>query len=642
MHRSLGACLLATLMVLPAIAQTSKQAIAQAELNLLNQAQQALTAAEAAGAATLAKSLYDDAQWRIKFAQENWNASKSAARDQARLRADEALWAARAALAKAQWLGTNSAIRSLQGDIARFGGKSDLMLEDESPTIDLNRGNTSRTRADMAQTLVDRAKAAGAEAIPGNDLGVAQTYLNTVRKIVRGDTQSESADHLSYDAEMMARRAYYLARAGDSVKYLPGLQLERTRLAQTASEQQAAAERAQREQAQAQAAALQQQLAAEQANRQAQQAEVDRLRAQIDENRRAMQARVDADRQARLQAETQLDAATQRYLAAIATGNAAEIDTARRALEDQQIALRAIQERERLNEQALTGELDRMRSDINAARQANANAQLIASREADLNQRQSTLDALRREREADLAHRAEVDRANLSAISAAQTRRQEADAQAEALRTQAAQAQAQAAAAQQAAQQAQQAAQQQAAAAQQAAQQEAAQHQAELDRTRQQMQQAQAELEKARQDLAARDAEMRQARLQQEMAKLAATRKTDRGLIVTLPGIFFDTGKSDLKAGAKKTLTRMAEQLKNDSSVRVAVEGHTDNVGKPDKNQTLSEKRANAVRDFLVNAGVPADRITAKGLGESDPIATNKTTAGRQQNRRVELIITNG
>ena len=76
-----------------------------------------------------------------------------------------------------------------------------------------------------------------------------------------------------------------------------------------------------------------------------------------------------------------------------------------------------------------------------------------------------------------------------------------------------------------------------------------------------------------------------------------------------------------------------------EDTIRISVEGHTDSVGSDASNQSLSEKRADAVRDFLVNAGVPSDRITAAGKGEAEPIATNKTTAGRQQNRRVELVV---
>ena len=153
-------------------------------------------------------------------------------------------------------------------------------------------------------------------------------------------------------------------------------------------------------------------------------------------------------------------------------------------------------------------------------------------------------------------------------------------------------------------------------------------------------QQAQAELEKTRKELAERDAEAKMLRMQNELARIAATRREERGLIVTLSsGVFFDSGKSTLKKGAQTTLTRIANQLKGDSSVKVTVEGHTDNTGTAEKNQALSEKRAEAVRDFLVSTGVPSDRVTAVGKGDTQPIATNKTAAGRQQNRRVELVI---
>ena len=108
---------------------------------------------------------------------------------------------------------------------------------------------------------------------------------------------------------------------------------------------------------------------------------------------------------------------------------------------------------------------------------------------------------------------------------------------------------------------------------------------------------------------------------------------------MNMQDVLFDTGKSVLKPGAKNTLTKIAEQLKGDAGLHVAVEGHTDNVGTSEKNMTLSEKRAQAVRDFLVGAGISADRITAAGKGEAEPVATNKTAAGRQQNRRVELVI---
>ena len=84
----------------------------------------------------------------------------------------------------------------------------------------------------------------------------------------------------------------------------------------------------------------------------------------------------------------------------------------------------------------------------------------------------------------------------------------------------------------------------------------------------------------------------------------------------------------------------LGEGSVSDPSLKIAVEGHTDDVGGTAMNQALSEKRANAVRDYLVSAGISGDHITADGKGEESPIATNKTAAGRQQNRRVELVIT--
>src|SRR6185295_10647330 len=115
------------------------------------------------------------------------------------------------------------------------------------------------------------AKAAGAEQFAADDLKTAQQNLNSAGSIARANKNSSAADYLAYVSEMMARRAYYLAKSSESARYLPSLQLDRTRLAQADSERQAAAERAQREAAQRQAEELQRQLAAEQANRQAQQ-----------------------------------------------------------------------------------------------------------------------------------------------------------------------------------------------------------------------------------------------------------------------------------------------------------------------------------------------------------------------------------
>jgi outer membrane protein OmpA-like peptidoglycan-associated protein len=622
---------------------------AGAQTTELNAAQQSLAAADAAGARIFAKTIYDDAAYRARFAQENWNAKKDSTRNEAQMRAIEATIAAEAAAAKARWLSTNTAIHGLQSDIQRFGGRSEVsLLAEEPPMADLSRGSTTKNRIDAAQSAIDQAKAAGAlDTVPDNEIRTAEQYLDSARRVSRGVSQSDVGDHLAYRAEMMGRRAFYLARYTQSVKLLPGLQLDRTRLAQAASERQAATERAQREEAERRSAALQQQLAAEQANRQAQAAEVERLRQQIDEGRRAAEARVESDRQARIAAERQLDLLSGRYETSIVTASPSEVETLRLQIEDQQLSLRAIRDRERANADAIQGEISRLRADLLAAQQSgNLSAEVLAQRQADILSRQQQLDALRQSLDSDTALRADRERQRHEAVAAAQARRQQADAEAAALRQQAEAAAQQAQAAQAQAQQAQAQAEQanvqaeQAHAQAQQSQAAAQQAQAAAEEAKAAAQQTQAQLDQTRQLLAERDAEARRLRIQNELARIASTRSEQRGLIVTLSGgILFDTGKTSLKPGAKSTLTRIAKQLQTDPSLKIAVEGHTDNVGTAEKNQALSEKRANAVRDYLVSAGIASDHITATGRGEDAPIATNKTTAGRQQNRRVELVI---
>jgi len=588
----------------------------------LDRAQQALTAADMAGAGAFAKTLYDDAAYRARFAQENWNASKESLRNEAHMRAIEATVAAQAAAAKARWLSTNAAIHGLQSDIGRFGGTSNVtLLAEESPTIPINHGATTKERIAAAQYAVDQAKVAGAlDTVPDNEIKIAEGYIESAKRVSKGSTNSDPADHLAYRAEMIGRRAFYLARLAQSTKVMPGLQLDRTRLAQAASERQAAADRAQREIAERRAIELQQQLANEQSNRAAQSAELERLRQQIDENRRAAQAQIEADRQARIAAERQLEEAYGKYTTTITTAAPSDVDAMRRQIEDQQLALRTIQERERANAEAMQADIARLRGDLTAAQQTgNLSADVLAQRQADILARQQQLDTLRQSLEAEAAARAQRDKQEQEAIAAAQARRQQADAEAAALRAQAESAAQQAQAANAAAQEANAQAQQAQAAAQS----------------------AQAQLEETRRQLAASDAETRRLRIQNELSRIATTRSEQRGLIVTLNGgILFDTGKTALKPGAKSTLSKIAKQLQTDPSLKIAVEGHTDNVGGTAMNQTLSEKRANAVRDYLVSAGISGDHITADGKGEESPIATNKTAAGRQQNRRVELVIT--
>lgn len=135
----------------------------------------------------------------------------------------------------------------------------------------------------------------------------------------------------------------------------------------------------------------------------------------------------------------------------------------------------------------------------------------------------------------------------------------------------------------------------------------------------------------------AQSATQRANSLEQELQKLSA-RHTPKGMVVVLQDVLFDPGKSDLKPGATARLQRLADVLKNHPERRLQVEGFTDSTGSADLNQTLSDMRAQAVKDALTNMGVGADRIDAHGYGSARPVASNKTTAGRQQNRRVEVV----
>ena len=117
------------------------------------------------------------------------------------------------------------------------------------------------------------------------------------------------------------------------------------------------------------------------------------------------------------------------------------------------------------------------------------------------------------------------------------------------------------------------------------------------------------------------------------------TRDTARGLIVNMSDVLFDTGKYTLRAGAREKLARVAGILAGHPGLQMLVEGYTDSVGSETSNQQLSEHRATSVRDYLTSAGIPAASVTAKGLGETLPVTTNDTASGRQQNRRVELVV---
>ncbi len=126
--------------------------------------------------------------------------------------------------------------------------------------------------------------------------------------------------------------------------------------------------------------------------------------------------------------------------------------------------------------------------------------------------------------------------------------------------------------------------------------------------------------------------------LQQEVSKLEA-KETSRGVVLTLKDILFETNKSELMPGQKKTLQQISEFLKEYPDRELVVEGHTDSTGEASYNKQLSYERANAVKSALTQYGVKGARIKSKGMGEEFPVATNKTDEGRQLNRRVDIVI---
>jgi OmpA-OmpF porin, OOP family len=127
--------------------------------------------------------------------------------------------------------------------------------------------------------------------------------------------------------------------------------------------------------------------------------------------------------------------------------------------------------------------------------------------------------------------------------------------------------------------------------------------------------------------------------LETELAELQAER-TERGLVVTLSDdLLFDVDQAELKPGGQQQLARIADFLRNHPDRSVVVEGHTDSTASESYNLALSQRRANAVEDFLITQGIEPTRIGARGYGEQLPVASNETTAGRQQNRRVEVVV---
>lgn len=128
--------------------------------------------------------------------------------------------------------------------------------------------------------------------------------------------------------------------------------------------------------------------------------------------------------------------------------------------------------------------------------------------------------------------------------------------------------------------------------------------------------------------------------LQQEFASLQAE-QTNRGMVLTLGDVLFDVDEATLKPGAESTIDRLAEFLQRNEAMRIRIEGHTDSTGSEEYNRELSRERAQAVADALAAHQVPPSRVAVLPRGESYPVASNATAAGRQENRRVEIVFSN-
>ena len=140
--------------------------------------------------------------------------------------------------------------------------------------------------------------------------------------------------------------------------------------------------------------------------------------------------------------------------------------------------------------------------------------------------------------------------------------------------------------------------------------------------------------------MAAASSQQEAAEMQRQIDALQA-KVTDRGIVLTLGDVLFETGRADLKAGAAGNLNKLVAFLTKYPERVVAIEGYTDSVGSEDYNQALSQRRADSVRSYLVRAGIESGRLSASGMGKNDPVAGNDSAIGRQQNRRVAVIINN-
>jgi outer membrane protein OmpA-like peptidoglycan-associated protein len=276
-------------------------------------------------------------------------------------------------------------------------------------------------------------------------------------------------------------------------------------------------------------------------------------------------------------------------------------------------------------------------------RERQENQQRAAEAQSQAEQSQDEARRAQEKAENEAQRRAAAEQQSQQAAQQAEQARQQAQAEADRRRQiedQQEQATQQARQAQQQAQQAQEQAQQAQEQAQAEAQQRAAAEQQnqqiaqQADEARRQAAQAQQRAQTAE----SQQAELRQ-RLMTQLNEILETKDSARGLIVSMPDVLFDSGSANLKPTARERLAKVAGILIAYPDIHVEVDGYTDSTGSPLTNQQLSEERAASVQAYLTQQGVPASSIGIHGFGEANPIASNDTATGRQQNRRVELVV---
>jgi len=283
----------------------------------------------------------------------------------------------------------------------------------------------------------------------------------------------------------------------------------------------------------------------------------------------------------------------------------------------------------------LTKAEQQLRQAEEAYRQKQPRASIeAAAREASQTAEESRVMAVKQKAEEEAQAQAAAEKK--AAEEKAARAREEAEAQARA-RAEAEQARAQAEAAKAEAQKAAAEAARQKAEAEKAKAEALAQQQA-LAAEAEKARQAAAESERLRKQAEEEKQEMR-ARLLQQLNSVLATRDTARGLIANMSDVLFKSGSYELMPGARERLAKVSGIVLAYQGLHLAVEGHTDSIGSDEYNRRLSEQRADAVRDYLVQQGISSNAITAAGFGKSEPVASNDTPEGRQQNRRVELVV---